>query len=265
MLAKNLRTITLSVIDTMPGIPLNLKLALLSAVVLGFRHGFDYDHIAAITYITSVQRKRSKAMQLGMIYALGHAMMVLVLGSAVIFFQLSLPKSIDDVAERLVGITLIVLGLYVLYAFFRPPAGGVPLTRFALILRSFEWCRWKIGRLLGSEAERPVASAMDYGTKTTFIIGAIHGLGAETPSQLMVFLLAANLGGLSLGFLGLAMFIAGLLIMNGLMTAFTTGIFGLGRNRIFVTRALAGLGAIYSIAVGFIFVIGSSARLPSLR
>lgn len=249
----------------MPGIPLNLKLALLSAAVLGFRHGFDYDHIAAITDITSVQKTRARAMQLGMVYALGHAVMVLVLGSAVIFFQLSLPKTIDNIAERLVGITLIVLGVYVLYSFFRPPESGVPLTRFAMIRRSFDWCRWKIGRLLGSETELPAHPSGDYGAKTTFAIGAIHGLGAETPSQLMVFLLAANLGGLSLGFLGLAMFITGLLLMNGLMTAFSAGLFGLGRNRVFITRALAGFGAVYSIAVGFIFVVGSSAKLPSLR
>src|SRR5258708_6935638 len=70
----------------MPGIPLNLKLALLSAAVLGFRHGFDYDHIAAITDITSVQKTRARAMQLGLVYALGDAAMVLGLGAAVIFF-----------------------------------------------------------------------------------------------------------------------------------------------------------------------------------
>ena len=35
-----------------------LDLALLSAAVLGFRHGFDYDHIAAITDITSVESNR---------------------------------------------------------------------------------------------------------------------------------------------------------------------------------------------------------------
>ena len=32
--------------------PNSLQLALLSAAILGFRHGFDYDHIAAITDIT---------------------------------------------------------------------------------------------------------------------------------------------------------------------------------------------------------------------
>jgi len=41
------------------------------------------------------------------------------------------------------------------------------------------------------------------------MIGVVHGLGAETPSQLMIFLLAANLGGIAKGFIGLAMFIGG--------------------------------------------------------
>ena len=39
----------------------SLQLALLSAAVLGFRHGFDYDHIAAISDITSVQTNRGAA------------------------------------------------------------------------------------------------------------------------------------------------------------------------------------------------------------
>src|SRR5260370_37349125 len=92
MIAKNLRTTTDFLFKTMPGIPLNLKLALLSAAVLGFRHGFDYDHIAAITDITSVQNTRMKSMQMGMVYALGHTMMVLVLGSSVNFFNTLQPK-----------------------------------------------------------------------------------------------------------------------------------------------------------------------------
>ena len=76
----------------------NLQLALLSAAILGFRHGFDYDHIAAITDITSIQDNPRRAMNLGLLYALGHALTVAVLGSAVIFFQLSLPARIDRVA-----------------------------------------------------------------------------------------------------------------------------------------------------------------------
>ena len=49
-----------------------LEITLISCAVLGFRHGFDYDHIAAISDITSVQEKPSTAMRLGLLYALGH-------------------------------------------------------------------------------------------------------------------------------------------------------------------------------------------------
>src|ERR1035441_10619965 len=93
--------------------PNTLQLALLSAAILGFRHGFDYDHIAAISDITSVQTNRWKGMRLGLLYALGHAATVAVLGSVVIVFQLSLPHGIDRIAERLVGLTLVFLGIYV--------------------------------------------------------------------------------------------------------------------------------------------------------
>src|SRR5271154_2447085 len=109
----------------------SLQLALLSAVVLGFRHGFDYDHIAAITDITSVQTNRWRGMKLGLLYALGHAAMVAVLGSAVIVFQLSLPHGIDRIAERLVGLTLLILGVYVMGSLFKGDAA--PRSRFHIM------------------------------------------------------------------------------------------------------------------------------------
>src|SRR5260370_35879030 len=73
---------------------------------------------------------------------------------------------------------------------------------------------------------RPADKTWNYSSKSVLMIGVVHGLGAETPSQLMIFLLAANLGGISKGFVGLTMFIAGLLVMNTVMTASAGGIFG---------------------------------------
>src|SRR3989442_6963307 len=119
----------------------SLELALISAAVLGFRHGFDYDHIAAISDITSVQTEPSLGMRLGLLYALGHAATVAVLGSAVILFQLSLPEGMDRIAERLVGITLVVLGLYVLGLLFK--GDYAPRSRFALLPRLAAWLHWK--------------------------------------------------------------------------------------------------------------------------
>jgi high-affinity nickel permease len=73
-----------------------LEITLISCAVLGFRYGFDYDHIAAISDITSVQQKTSTVLRLGLLYALGHAMMIAMLGGIVILFQLSLPPRLDS-------------------------------------------------------------------------------------------------------------------------------------------------------------------------
>ncbi len=67
--------------------PLALELALASAALLGFRHGFDYDHVAAITDIASVEKSPRQAMKMGLLYAAGHAATVAALGTAVILVQ----------------------------------------------------------------------------------------------------------------------------------------------------------------------------------
>jgi len=242
----------------------SLQIALLSAAVLGFHHGFDYDHIAAITDITSVQTDRRRGMQLGLLYAIGHASTVAVLGSAVIFFQLSLPHGMDRIAERLVGITLLVLGLYVLGSLFK--GDPAPRSRFHILAASLRWLHWKIKNYWHDhEHPRPESGTWDYSPKSVFGIGVVHGLGAETPSQLMIFLLTANLGGISKGFLGLAVFIVGLLIMNTIMTALSVGLFGMSSRLPWFQFVVTGLTAIYSLGVGMFFLLGSSQLLPPLE
>jgi high-affinity nickel-transport protein len=247
----------------MTATPNSLQLALLSAAILGFRHGFDYDHIAAISDITSVQTNRWQGMRLGLIYALGHAATVAALGSAVIVFQLSLPHGIDRIAERLVGLTLLILGVYVLGSLFT--GNPAPRSRFHLIAGALRWFNWKVKSYWHDhDIPRPADKTWNYSSKSVLMIGVVHGLGAETPSQLMIFLLAANLGGVGKGFIGLAMFIAGLLVMNTVMTASAVGLFGFSSRLPRFQLIVTALTAIYSLAVGALFLFGSSSLLPPL-
>lgn len=183
-----------------------LEITLISCAVLGFRHGFDYDHIAAISDITSVQQKASTAMRLGLLYAFGHASMIALLGGIVILFQLSFPPRLDSWAERLVGLTLIVLAIYVLGSLVWGNPKAIPPSRAALIIRGFR----KLSQ--GFTSSSPTAADHDenlnYTGPVAFGVGLIHGLGAETPSQLALFLVAANLGGVAKGIGGMAMFLA---------------------------------------------------------
>jgi len=245
--------------------PKTLELALLSAAVLGFRHGFDYDHIAAISDITSVDMDKKHAMKMGLLYVLGHAATVATLGAVVILFQTSLPAAIDNWAERAVGFTLVVLGIYVLGSMFRSGKKAAPKSRIMILIGAFRWLNWKIRSILsGNASERPADISWSYSKKSIFFVGVIHGLGAETPSQLLIFLLAANLGGLGRGFLGLGMFLTGLLAMNTLMTASAVGVFSLGNARHRVMQWMTALTAAYSLAVGTIFLFGSATILPPL-
>jgi hypothetical protein len=248
---------------SMTATPNSLQLALLSAAILGFRHGFDYDHIAAISDISSVQTDRGRGMRLGLLYALGHAAMVAILGSAVIVFQLSLPHGFDRIAERLVGLTLLILGLYVLGSLFK--GNPAPRSRFHLITRALGWLHWKMkGYGHDQDVPRPADKSWNYTSKSVLMIGVVHGLGAETPSQLMIFLLAANLGGIGKGFVGLTMFIVGLLAMNTVMTASAVGLFGFSSRLPRFQFVVTTLTAIYSLAVGTLFLFGSSGVLSLL-
>jgi len=245
-----------------------LELALFSCALLGLRHGFDYDHLAAITDITSVQRNWREGMRLGLLYALGHALTVAILGAAVIFLHLGLPAHLDAIGERLVGATLILLAIYVLVSFLRrgsaAPHKHIPQSRIALLISSARYAAWRLRRLANPEAPKPEPFAFRYDRGSVFLVGIIHGLGAETPSQLLLFLLAANLGGTSRGFFGLLCFIAGLLTMNTLMTASASGLFVTSRHRPRLQTLITSLTAAYSFIIGAIFLFGVSDKLPPL-
>src|SRR3954470_17144946 len=85
-----------------------------TAFGFGFRHGIDWDHIAALTDITGTERTPRRSMLLATLYALGHALVVFGLGLVAILLSDELPDSVDTFMEHLVGVTLLVFGGYVL-------------------------------------------------------------------------------------------------------------------------------------------------------
>src|SRR5689334_7628908 len=90
-----------------------------TAFGLGFRHGIDWDHLAAITDIAGAQENRRRSVVLATMYALGHALIVFVLGVLAIVLSAQVPKWLDDAMGRIVGATLLVLGVYVIVSLAR--------------------------------------------------------------------------------------------------------------------------------------------------
>lgn len=87
-------------------------LLLLTGLVLGMRHAFDRDHIAAVTHFISLEPDPVKSAWFGCRWAIGHAMTVLVLGSIILALHLKLDPLFERYAELAVGLTLIILGLW---------------------------------------------------------------------------------------------------------------------------------------------------------
>jgi high-affinity nickel-transport protein len=92
----------------------------------------------------------------------------------------------------------------------------------------------------------------------------VHGVGAETPTQLVIFLTIAGAGGVIAGEILLATFLLGLLASNSLITLGSAfGFVRASKNwTLYLTVAL--LTATFSLVIGVLFVTGKGTVLPAL-
>jgi cytochrome c biogenesis protein CcdA len=126
-----------------PGASTGLEIGLVAtALALGFRHGFDWDHLAALGDIAASQETRRRSIVLATMYALGHAAVAFAVGAAVILASAHLPESVGEVMERVVGVTLAALSLWVIASWVRnghdlrmPSRGALLLTGFRRLRR----------------------------------------------------------------------------------------------------------------------------------
>src|SRR5574341_436302 len=82
---------------------------------LGFRHGFDYDHMVAISDVANVQTRKKQAAFLTLSYSLGHALVVVSIGMSIILLGITIPQILDEIIGKAVGVTLVILGIYIVY------------------------------------------------------------------------------------------------------------------------------------------------------
>ena len=239
-------------------------LLVLSAFAFGLRHGVDWDHIAAITDVTGSQDTTRRSLWLGTVYALGHATVITILGVVAVLLGVFLPKWVDGVMQRVVGVTLLFLGAYVIYSLARDGRNFKMRSRWMLIFESFEIAYHKLmSKLTGFETERPTQDRK-YGLITAYSIGLIHGVGAETPTQVLLFVAAAGAAGRKMGVALVLVFILGLLISNSIITILSTFGFLRARKNAPALMVLGGFAAAFSLTVGTIFVFGQGNLLPAM-
>jgi high-affinity nickel-transport protein len=202
---------------------------------------------------------------LGTLYALGHALVVVLLGSVALLFGARLPDWVDPIMARVVGLTLVVLGVWVfvsLYNYVRHGGEFRLRSRWMLVFAGVRhaWRRFQAW-LHGHEHVEPMEMS-SYGPRTAFSVGVIHGIGAETATQV---LLIAAIGGASSVGLGVPMmlaFVVGLVISNtGIVVVSASG-FLASRSRQAVYIAIGVVAGVFSLVVGTVFLLGL--ELPAI-
>lgn len=199
--------------------------------LLGLRHGADPDHVAAITDIAAASGGGLKALRLSTVYAAGHAVMLLVLGAIATSFGAIVPAGVDEVFGRVIGATLLILATMVVVNLVQ----GRASTK---------------GSLLVSLVRRGRGPSPEVGAVDASVVGLIHGIGAETPSQMLLLIAASATGGLGVVFA----FVVGLFLTNTAIAMLAGSGFAVAKgSRAFLVLSMA--SAVYSGALGMSYML----------
>lgn len=82
---------------------------------LGLVHALDADHVAAVSGLASARPARGRAWRYGARWAVGHGVTLLALGTAAWLLGVAIPETLSVWAERLIGVFLVLIGVWLLW------------------------------------------------------------------------------------------------------------------------------------------------------
>jgi ABC-type nickel/cobalt efflux system permease component RcnA len=88
-------------------------------LVLGFRHAFEPDHMAAVTTLAGRQGRLWEAWRLGLGWSIGHSATIALAALVTIALGVRFPSRLWPIAELLVAALLVLLGVAVLVRTWR--------------------------------------------------------------------------------------------------------------------------------------------------
>ncbi len=298
---------------------------ILTSFTLGLRHGVDWDHIAAIADLSSSARSRRQGFALSFLYALGHAVVVFLLGFLAVVFGATLPSGVDVWMGRFVGITLLAMGIWIIFDLLKRGREFRLRSRWILILNgTFRGLRrvrdashrrrveisHEHDHVHASSPDHEDAKAHDHahveelaavsqlagrqgwsqflpstlgkrhrhqhhhdlslskdmlvspGNGTAIGIGALHGVGFESPTQIALFVASTSMVGFDDGLILLVVWVVGLVVANAFLAGLAS--FGLlqAERNFAVYAGIAIAVGLVSIVMGIMFLLGSS---PSIN
>ena len=193
--------------------------------------------------------------------------MVVFLGLLAILAREILPDWIDPVMERVVGATLIFLAVYLFYSVYRFFRSGDEFrirSRWMLIFAGFRNVFGRMRAAVRGEEFHSRPGSDQYGVRTAYTVGLIHGIGAETGTQVLIIGTAVGAESKPMAVATLFAFVFGLLISNSIVTLMSTAGFVSARRRQLVYVAAGLVAAVFSLVIGAIFLLQQGASLPDL-
>lgn len=238
-----------------------------TSFALGARHGLDWDHIAAITDLTAPRKQDAhspvgharRGTGLALWYCVGHGLVLFVLGMLVLALGVGLPAGLDEAFSYAVGATLVVLGGVVLFQLGRYRSEYRYTGRVGLVVGALRrgWARAR-------RRELPAGGLQDVDRRGAFLVGLLHGTGAETPTQVVLFASAGASGSRAGAALILVAFVAGLIVSDlGVAAAWVSGLLG-SRRAPWVQVTLGLVTGVASLVLGGLILTGYSDLVPPL-
>ncbi|SEB13651.1 high-affinity nickel-transport protein [Thalassobacillus cyri] len=221
----------------------------LLAVLIGMRHGMDGDHIAAIADMVGTESKKKRQVSLGVMYACGHGIIVLIIGLITIFLGSKLPESTLSVLEVCVSLTLIILGGVILLSIFKRKKDYEFKSRITILSEM-------ILKTVNKTGDKNVKlSPVGLAIIGAFIVGIIHGIGVETPTQIAVISNAVGLDNITVAAIQLILFVIGLLVSTILITFLLSWGFMKAKVKQNLYLIFGSITGLYSVGLGLLMLI----------
>jgi high-affinity nickel permease len=223
--------------------PQSLSLLLLG-FLLGARHALDADHVVAVSTIATEQRSLWGACAIGFCWGVGHTVVLLLAGAAVLIVKRPIPADWARLFEAGVGVMLIGLGVSV----------GWALWRERLHLHAHAHGDGESHLHLHSHRHGPQHAhlhrfRLEY---KSLAVGMVHGLAG---SAVVLLLVLSALPSLGAGLLYLLVFgagsIGGMVVLGTLMSlpfAFTP------RSLVRTQWAMRAVSGLASVALGGVVI-----------
>lgn len=99
---------------------MSLAAALVAGGLIGIRHAFEPDHLAAIATLVDADDETGHPGRVGASWGVGHSLPILLIGLLFVLVGIRLPAGITTLFEVAVGIVLVYLGVRMLYEAAEP-------------------------------------------------------------------------------------------------------------------------------------------------